>query len=190
MNPYSPIIGSHVGACVNQTVNISDNFVMTIYGYTGRRVHGEIVLGGVLGGGGPFRGIVATNRISFATSNPAQQLLVRWTGVIKYGCLQGTYFTHCDHPDVEDNLRRQNGVWNCKLIRGLSETTLKPTTEIHIFYGDTEEGPFNHAEFIAGLDSHRWPANGIVGTIVKGRTNWNTVAECLEILKQEDASNN
>ena len=190
MNPYSPLLGCHVGACHNRNMNVSDNFVMTIYGVKDRIVHGDLSLAGVLSGGGPLRGTVNKNRISFTTSNPAHQVLIKWTGVINYGSLFGSYSVRCDYPGLEPQMRRQQGVWNCKLVRGLVSTNPEPAPDIRIYHGENEEGPFTQDEFVSGLDSHRWPANGIVGTTVNGLTNWKTVAECFELLKQEDAATN
>jgi len=188
MTPPSPLPGWHVGTCTNTTAGMTDNLVLTVYGVTIPTFHGELALGGVLGGGSPFQGTIANGQVQFTTIVPAMQLAITWQGIITGTGLSGSYVVRWDNPEVKLAQRHQQGVWSCKLVRPMGPPNPDDAHRVWVYHNGAEEGPINAEDFNQRLLAGCWPPNAVVG--LNDQTAWSTVAACLEKVQAEVAARN
>ena len=188
MNLSSLLPGWHVGTCTNTTEGLTDNLVLTVYGVTISTFHGELALAGVLGGGSPFQGTIANDRVRFTTIVPTEQLAITWQAGISDAGLSGTYVVRCDSPEVKLSRRNQQGVWSCKLVRPKGPPNPDDAHRVWIYHNGIEEGPINVEDFNQRLLAGQWPPNAVVG--LDDQTTWFTVAAFLEKIQAEAAARN
>ena len=180
--------GWHIGTCTNRTAGITANLLLAVYGATDSTFHGELALFGDLGGGGAFQGTIQNGHISFSTTVPTAQVAIIWKGVLSGNELTGSYVVRCDNPEAEPALRHQEGIWSCKLVRPLGDPSPDDAHRVWVYHNGNEEGPLNAEDFNQRLISGQWPPNAIVG--LNDQTTWSTVADCLEKIRADSASQN